>query len=268
MNRTAFAIGAHPDDIEFMMSGTLILLGEAGYALHYMSLGSGSCGSTIYTPEETERVRECEGRKAAECLDAVFYPGLVRDIDILYEKGILARLGAIMRQVNPGILLVPSPEDYMEDHMMTCRLAVTAAFCMGMKNFPTDPRTEAVQSNCTIYHAMPGGLRDGLRRLIWPGQYVNVTSVIRRKREMLACHRSQKEWLDNSQGMDSYLATMEDMSREVGGMSKKFHHAEGWRRHSHLGFSSVESDPLSTALGKNCLIDEKYEKGLENKGGS
>ena len=36
MARRVFAIAAHPDDIEFMMAGTLILLGRAGYraALH------------------------------------------------------------------------------------------------------------------------------------------------------------------------------------------------------------------------------------------
>jgi len=33
---------------------------------------------------------------------------------------------------------------------------------------------------------------------------------------MLAQHRSQKEWLDTSQGLDSYLVTMEDMCREAG----------------------------------------------------
>ncbi|MDQ6630443.1 MAG: PIG-L family deacetylase, partial [Verrucomicrobiota bacterium] len=32
--KTAFAIAAHPDDIEFMMAGTLLLLKNAGYEIH------------------------------------------------------------------------------------------------------------------------------------------------------------------------------------------------------------------------------------------
>jgi len=32
---------------------------------------------------------------------------------------------------------------------------------------------------------------------------------------------------------------MEDMSLELGRMSKKFHHAEGWRRHLHFGFAGL-----------------------------
>jgi hypothetical protein len=34
-DRVAPAISAHPDDIEFYMAGTMLLLSEAGYELHY-----------------------------------------------------------------------------------------------------------------------------------------------------------------------------------------------------------------------------------------
>ena len=43
----AFAVAAHPDDIEFMMGGTLLLLGKAGYDLHYMNIATGSMGTAI-----------------------------------------------------------------------------------------------------------------------------------------------------------------------------------------------------------------------------
>ena len=44
------------------------------------------------------------------------------------------------------------------------------------------------------------GLRDPLRRRVQPGLYVDVSRMIPAKREMLALHTSQKEWLDTSQG--------------------------------------------------------------------
>jgi len=72
--------------------------------------------------------------------------------------------------------------------------------------------------------------------------------VLARKRAMLACHASQKEWLDVTQGMDAYLDEMERMSREVGRMSGKHEFAEGWRRHSHLGFGPEDFDPISDLL--------------------
>ena len=64
---------------------------------------------------------------------------------------------------------------------------------------------------------------------------MNTTPVHATKRRALAAHESQKHWLDVSQGMDSYLISMDNASREVGKLSGKFEFAEGWRRHLHLG---------------------------------
>jgi LmbE family N-acetylglucosaminyl deacetylase len=119
-----------------------------------------------------------------------------------------------------------------------------------------------VLEDVTVYHALPWGLRDSLRRRVYAGQYVDITSVLAFKRAALACHRSQKEWLDASQGLDSYLTAMEEMSREVGRMSGRFIYAEGWRRHLHLGFCGEHADPLSDALGDKVLISAEYEKNL------
>lgn len=264
----AFAIAAHPDDIEFMAGGTLILLGRAGCELHYMNIANGSCGTATRTKEEIVRVREQEARSAAELIGATFHSSLVADIEIFYEKDLLARVGAVVREVNPTIMLVPSPEDYMEDHMNAARLAVSAAFCRGMRNFPTSPEREPVAGDVTLYHALPYGLRDGMRRLILPELYVDISEVVELKREMLGCHRSQKEWLDASQGLDAYLATMEQMSAEVGRMSGRFRYAEGWRRHSHLGFSEQETDPLAEVLGEAVAVDESYRGRLEGDASS
>ena len=190
------------------------------------------------------------------------HKSLVNDIDIFYEKELLQRLGAIMREVAPEILLTHAPDEYMEDHSNTCRLALTAAFTRGMLNFPVNPPRPPVEDAATVYHALPYGLRDPLRRRVQPGLYVDVSSVIASKREMLACHRSQKEWLDVSQGLDAYLITMQDMCREAGQMSGRYEYAEGWTRHSHLGFCSENVDPLTTALGEKVLIDEAFETEL------
>jgi hypothetical protein len=52
------------------------------------------------------------------------------------------------------------------------------------------------------------------------------------------------------------------MSRAVGKLSKKFRLAEGWRRHLHLGFSANDIDPLTEALGKDCRVNQAYERTL------
>ncbi len=83
-----------------------------------------------------------------------------------------------------------------------------------------------------------------------PEIYVDIGSVRAQKRAMLTCHQSQKVWLDQTQGMDSYLTAMEDICREIGALSGRFAVAEGWRRRSHLGFCAEAADPLSEALAE------------------
>lgn len=264
MNKpVAMAIGCHPDDIEFMMAGTLLLLKQAGWETHYMTVANGSCGSQVYSAAELIHIRGQESRTAARLLGATYHPSLVDDLMVYYEDKTLRRLAAVVREVNPRILLVHSPQDYMEDHMNACRLAVTAAFVRGMRNFQTIPRRKPVSGDVTLYHAMPVGLRDPLRRRIVPGAFVNTTAVFERKKAALAAHRSQQDWLATSQKMNQYLATMEWYSREMGKMSRRFTHAEGWRRHLHWGYCAEDADPLREALGKDYLINRAYERALE-----
>ena len=244
----AMAVGCHPDDIEFGMAGTLLLLGEAGCELHYMNVANGCYGSTTMTKEETRLTRTRESREAAGLIGAIYHEPLVDDLNVFYTQELVMRLGAVMRSVDPQILLIHSPQDYMEDHMNACRLAVSAAFCRNIPNYPVDPPVDPVDSTVALYHAMPIELRDQLRNPIEADLFVDVTSVLQAGREALACHRSQKEWLDATQGMDSYLDAMEQMAAAVGRLSGRFKYAEGWRRHSPRGFGPEDYDPLSEAL--------------------
>jgi N-acetylglucosamine malate deacetylase 1 len=246
---SAIAIVAHPDDIEFCCAGTLLQLKEAGWDIHYMNVSSGNCGSLSMDAEQTRITRRLESQRAAEILGATWHPSVADDLEILYSVSLLRQLAAVIREVRPRIVLTHSPQDYMIDHENTARLAVTAAFSRGMPNFKTSPPIPSYDGEVTVYHAMPHGLCDPLlRQPVQPDGFVDTTSVHGVKRQALAAHASQKEWLDASQGMDSYLLEMDSMSETVGAMSGKFHHAEGWRRRSHLGFSASETDPLRDAL--------------------
>ena len=259
---SAIAIAAHPDDIEFCMAGTLLWLKRAGWEIHYLNLSSGNLGSVDFSAAKTRLVRRVEAKRAAKILGAHYHASLTDDLEILYELKTLRRLATVIRDVKPAVVLTHSPQDYMEDHTNTSRLAVTAAFARGMPNFKTTPQRASISGDVTVYHAMPHGLRDGLRRQIVPGAFVNTTGVHAIKREALAAHVSQKAWLDESQGMDSYLIAMDEMSKAVGKMSRRFKHAEGWRRHLHLGLSATDRDPLAEVLKDKYRINAAYERNL------
>jgi LmbE family N-acetylglucosaminyl deacetylase len=259
---SAIAIFAHPDDIEFVAAGTLLLLKQRGWETHYFNVSTGNCGSLEFGPAKTRRVRLAEAKEAAKILGAQFHGPLCDDLEIFYTVPMLRRVAAVIREARADVVLTHSPQDYMEDHMNTCRLAVTAAFTHGMPNFHSVPARKTYAHDVTVYHAMPHGLSDPLRRRVVPGAFVNTTAVQETKLKALAAHRSQQGWLDASQGMNSYLQAMEDMARAVGKLSKRFKLAEGWRRHLHLGFSAAEIDPLAEALGADYHVNAAYERSL------
>src|SRR5262245_36463427 len=120
--KTAIAIGAHPDDIEFYMAGTLLLLGRAGWETHYMNVANGCCGSVQHNARQLARIRLAEARRAALILDAHFHPPICNDMEIIYDLKLLRRIASVIREVKPTVVLTHPPVDYMEDHTNTCRL--------------------------------------------------------------------------------------------------------------------------------------------------
>lgn len=253
---TAVAVGAHPDDIEFSMAGTLLLLKRAGWEIHYFNLGNGCCGGQKHGPKQLSRIRLGEAKRAAKALGARFHPPFCNDLEIFYELRLLRRVAAVIREIRPNIILTHPPVDYMEDHTNTCRLVVSAAFAHAMPNFRSVPPRATADYDIALYHCVPHTLLDPLRRPVEPECLVNVTTVLSEKCAALAEHRSQQAWLETSQGMDSLRARVEANARLVGSVSGAFEFAEGWRRHLHHGFSTTEIDPLREALGKDCFVKD------------
>ena len=244
----ALAVAAHPDDIEFMMAGTLLRLKDAGCEIHLWNLANGCCGSATLSRKETSDLRWEEAQAAAKLAGGIAHPPLFNDLEIFYDMPSINQVAAVIRQIQPDIILTQSLQDYMEDHQNTTRLVVTGAFTRAMKNAATQPGASSYDKPVAVYHALPHGLRDALRQPVEPHIFTDICMVLARKRAMLACHASQKEWLDVTQGMDAYLDEMERMSQDVGRMSGCYEIAEGWRRHSHLGFGPENFDPIFKLL--------------------
>ena len=253
--RAVFAVGAHPDDIEFNMAGTLALLAEAGFEPHMMNVARSNLDSNQLAEAEITRIRRREAERSAAVISAVYHPPLVDDLMIFYEDKLLRQLSAVIREIRPTIVLLPSLNDYMEDHTNTARLVTTACFSRAMRHYVSDPPREATDQDVYLYHAQPHLNRDGMRTLVAPELFVDVTSVMPTKLRMLGCHESQRQWLDETQGLDDYLESMRRSGAEVARMAGRpgWQYAEGFRRHSHVGFSARDCDLLVEILGERNL---------------
>jgi len=249
----ALAAVAHPDDVEFMIAGTLLQLQEAGVEVHMWNLANGCMGSVRQGPAETAALRWKESTAAAQVCSATLHVPLFDDMGIYYETGALKRVAAVLRRIKPTIIFTHALSDYMEDHQNTARLIVSAAFARAMKNYETEPRSEPYDGPLALYHALPHGLCGPLGERPVPSHFVKIDDIFAKKRLMLAQHESQREWLDVSQGMDAHVLEMEKASRAVGSMSGRFTLAEGFTQHSRVGFSAPNWDPLSVLLGDRVM---------------
>jgi len=256
---SALALAAHPDDIEFVMAGTLLQLRELGWEIHCCNLSNGNMGSTVMPAGQTGKVRRGEARKAAKVMGATWHAPIANDLGVFYTERNIRKVSAIVRAARPAVVLTHALADYMEDHMITARLAVTGAFTRGIPNYRSMPQRPGSLEPCAIYHAMPHGQCSPTREPVEPEFFVNTTAVHAGKRAALACHASQAEWLDKTQGQDSYLRTMDGFSQRLGKRAGCAQ-AEGWIRHLHFGFGPEGWDPLREALGKNWIGNRKGPK--------
>lgn len=244
MDKKVFALVAHPDDIEFMMAGTLFRLKALGWEIHYMTIANGCCGSVQHNKEEIIRIRREEAMNAAHYMGAVFHESLANDLEVFYCDDLIRKITAIVRNIRPTIMLLPALEDYMEDHMNTARIGVTAAFARGCKNYISSPAVESYEADIALYHAMPMGLKTALGVPVVPDLFIDITDVLEQKKNMLSFHKSQQNWLSISQGDNEYIDTMVEMGEQMGKLSEKFLYAEGWKLHNNLGYSREMINPL------------------------
>ncbi len=85
-NKKILAVGAHPDDVEIMCSGTLFLLEKLGCEIHVASLTLGDCGSVEHSAEEISRIRRQEAQNACEVLSASYHYGGFNDLCIFNDE--------------------------------------------------------------------------------------------------------------------------------------------------------------------------------------
>lgn len=258
MRKSVLAIAAHPDDIEFVMAGTLLQLHSLGWQVHYFNIANGCCGSTTMDRQQCAAVRLQEARRAAELIPAKFYPPICDDLEVFYTPQLHQQVSAVVREARPSIVLTHALSDYMEDHQNAARLAVGGAFTRAMPNFVTLPAKPTYDDPVAVYHAQPHGNRDPLGHQVIPTHFVDVSNLLERKRELLAAHASQDQWLDSTQGISAYLETMIELNAEVGQFSRDrsqqgFAYSEGWRKHLHLGLAQADFDPLADVLGETCI---------------
>src|ERR1019366_3954308 len=134
-NKKVLALGAHPDDVESFCAGTLFLLRELGYQIHIATMTLGDCGSVEHSPQETRRIRRKEAETACDFLGASYrYVGF-SDLSIFNDDTSNRRTTALVREIDPLVVMTHPPHDYMSDHEATSLLVRNACFSAASPNY-------------------------------------------------------------------------------------------------------------------------------------
>jgi N-acetylglucosamine malate deacetylase 1 len=244
------AIHAHPDDVEILAGGTVALLAERGHQVTIATMTPGDCGSADQPPEVIAAVRRGEAAAAAASIGADYVCVEMRDLAIFVDDASRRRVVEVLRRARPEIVLTSSPADYHCDHEATGALVRDACFAAPAPNYAThsDAPAPALTAIPHLYFmdSVEGVDRDG--RPIAPEFLVDVCAVFQRKREMLACHASQRAWLRHHHGVDDYLVQMKRWTQSRGQLAG-VGYAEGFRQ--YRGHPYPATPRLQELLG-NC----------------
>lgn len=243
MEKIVLGIFAHPDDAEIMCAGTLSLLKKAGWVVHIATMAPGDKGTTEYSREDISRIRKSEATTAAKLLDATYHCLEFEDVYIMYDRDSINKTTSLIREIRPSIVFTHSPNDYMIDHETTSKIVQTACFSTGIKNLEiSEAPFEPVPY---LYYCDSMEAKDIFGRPIHTSIFVDITSEIAMKENMLACHVSQRNWLLSHHKMDEYILSMKRFG-EQRGKEINAKYAEGFRQ--HLGHSYPQNNILKDIL--------------------
>lgn len=187
-NRLVLAFGAHPDDIEIGMGGTVAKLTGMGYDVR---LVIATLPNFVKTDTKEERKRESVmsakvmGCKTPEFLD-------LSPEEVMFNRKFVTRINKIIQEHNPDAIFTQWIGDTHQDHQALTRAVIAAA----------RDSNDVFMYETTI----PGGISEYAFR---PQLYVDVTETLDTKRDALDCFDSQKIrcgplWIDSLVGRCSY----------------------------------------------------------------
>ncbi len=268
------AVGAHPDDIEFGAGGVLTLLARRDHRLHFVTMTAGDLGSPNMMDDDIAATRFEEARTSAEQFGATYDCIGTGDLRIGTSGEAVKELVRVFRKYEVDVVLTHPRRDYMEDHEQTHRAVRDAANRLPILRYRrmqvrSGNYPEALESTPRMYYWAPHGGLD------WEGSPFSAhflialdEGVLDAKRDALACHASQREWLRRHYGTDEYIESMEELSRQWiphFGIENEVDTPYAEPFVQDLGAAYSRGDVLAEQLQEHHLPTRHYKRGEDGE---
>lgn len=202
------AIGAHPDDVEFLCAGTLTLYRREGHKVFVAVATDGGAGSPTLSREEISKIRRREAETACEVIGARLIWMGFPDQWLFDTPEVRTRFIEAIREAKPGVVFVHDQGDYHADHRTAGKVAVDARVPSAVRLVETGLPALAEPPHVFVMDTI-GGLGFS------PELYVDVGEALGSKEEMLLAHESQDGHLREAFGID-YAEFMRSHTRQRG----------------------------------------------------
>ncbi len=252
-NKHILVVQAHPDDAEAWCGGTIRLLKEKGFSISICTMTAGGMGGMSGDEAQTIAMRKKEAASAAALVDADYYCLDQRDGYVFDSEEIRIKMVDVIRKTKAGVIITHLPNDYHSDHRTTSVICDAAAMISSLPNVPS--KEEPLPVTPLLYHSAPMSLSDPLGfPLPSPHFFVDISSVIEGKLEMLGCHESQKDLMKHMHKIDDFFGEMKKFSAELGEMVGVDYAECFWQ---HLGGGYQKDSLIQDSIREHIIKKEK-----------
>lgn len=201
------AFGAHADDVEIGMGGSIAKLTANGKRIGICDLTDADLSSN-----GTIELRKLEAKKAAEILGVTERLSLgLPDRGLLLKEEFIREIASVIRRYQPQIVFAPYFEDRHPDHGNCARLVEEAVFSAGIRKYQTK-NNEAPHKVSRVYFYMINGFHK-------PDFTIDISETMGYKTAALRAYKSQFEQTENSVEtplVNGYIETVEARERLFG----------------------------------------------------
>ncbi|MEW5977764.1 MAG: bacillithiol biosynthesis deacetylase BshB1 [Acidobacteriota bacterium] len=185
------AFGAHPDDVELQIGGTILKLANMGYRVGVADMTRGELGT-----RGTPAIRAKEARRASSILKLAVRENLsLKDGSVLVTPAARLKVVALLRRYRPALVLTHYWDDRHPDHVATSRLVTDCCYLSGLQKIKTS--RERFRPDRLLYFGIP--------HFVQPSFLIDISSTFEGKMEAIKAFRSQMHD-PNSKEPQTYLS--------------------------------------------------------------
>ncbi|EGL82249.1 LmbE family protein [Caldalkalibacillus thermarum TA2.A1] len=175
-------IGAHPDDVEIGMAGTIAKHVARGYKVGIIDLSLAELSSN-----GTVETRQMEAEQAAQVLGVKQRVNLkFPDRGLTDRETIIGSLVQLIRRWRPQVVFAPYDQDRHPDHNHTAQWIEEAVFTANIGKYQWDEERQAPHQVRQVYYYF-------INSVAKPDIVVDITDQMEIKKKALHAYRSQFE---------------------------------------------------------------------------